>query len=360
MHANPVYLFSRAQRARQFELWDDAIAWLDKVKGTPIDAEEFWYERRALIRQLLALGEVKRAYQAVDGYREGPEGRLVEAHFHAGWIALSFLKDAAAAAHAFRGDDEALHPARLRHAGELLARPRPSGVSATPRAPVPPSRRRQSSAPSIYGQLAREALGEASTEIRDMPDWQAAEADFEAQRTGAGRPAAGRQWASRDGGAAASELCQRFPGWWRTAARRPAGAVARFTPPDHIDCRHGRAARLPARPVQFPRRRAAPHPHRLDRCRGGLRHRAAGEPVPDRCGIVGGCTRPDAADAGDRRGNRRQDWASTIQRAASPATPSTTRCSARPTSKPNSSASTTRSCWRQPPTMPAAATPTSG
>ena len=35
---------------------------------------------------------------ASDGYREGPEGRLVEAHFHAGWIALAFLKDAKSAA----------------------------------------------------------------------------------------------------------------------------------------------------------------------------------------------------------------------------------------------------------------------
>ena len=33
MQAHPVFLFSRAQRARQFELWDDAIAWLDKAKG---------------------------------------------------------------------------------------------------------------------------------------------------------------------------------------------------------------------------------------------------------------------------------------------------------------------------------------
>ena len=33
---NPVYYFSRAQRARQFELWDDAIAFLDKGQASGI------------------------------------------------------------------------------------------------------------------------------------------------------------------------------------------------------------------------------------------------------------------------------------------------------------------------------------
>jgi soluble lytic murein transglycosylase len=97
MHEHPVYLFSRAQRARQFELWDDAVTWLDKAKGDVPDAAEFWYERRTLTRQLLALKDYKLAYRAAAGYTEGPDGRLVEAHFHAGWIALTFLNDPATA-----------------------------------------------------------------------------------------------------------------------------------------------------------------------------------------------------------------------------------------------------------------------
>ena len=36
--SHPVFIFSRAQRARQFELWDDAIAWLNKAKGDLPDA----------------------------------------------------------------------------------------------------------------------------------------------------------------------------------------------------------------------------------------------------------------------------------------------------------------------------------
>jgi len=178
MFDNPVYLFSRAQRARQFELWDDAIGFLDKVKGSPIDAEEFWYERRILTRQLLALGEVKRAYRAADGYREGPEGRLVEAHFHAGWIALSFLKDPAAAVPHFEAmAKSSTLPDSVTQANYWLGRARQAlgdskGAAAAYQAAA-------KFGTIYYGQLAREALGEASTEIRDMPEWKAAEAIFE-------------------------------------------------------------------------------------------------------------------------------------------------------------------------------------
>jgi len=178
MQDNPVYLFSRAQRARQFELWDDAITYLDKVKGSPIDAEEFWYERRALTRQLLALGDVKRAYRASDGYREGPEGRLVEAHFHAGWIALSFLKEPANAVPHF--EEMLKHstlPDSVTQANYWLGRARQAlgdskGATAAYEAAA-------KFGTIYYGQLAREALGKPSTEIRDMPEWKTAEAAFD-------------------------------------------------------------------------------------------------------------------------------------------------------------------------------------
>ncbi len=102
MQAHPVYLFSRFQRARQFELWEDAVEWANKATGALPDAGEWWYERRTLVRSLLAVGKPDLAYRAAAGYREGPEGRLVEAHFHAGWIALSFLDDAASAVAQFQ------------------------------------------------------------------------------------------------------------------------------------------------------------------------------------------------------------------------------------------------------------------
>ncbi len=178
MHAEPVYLFSRAQRARQFELWDDAITWLDKAKGDVPDSEEFWYERRALTRQLLALGEVKRAYRASDGYREGPEGRLVEAHFHAGWIALAFLKDAKSAAPHFESMAAASTlPDSVTQANYWLGRARQAlGDEASARKAYTEAAKFGT---IYYGQLARSALGLKSVELRDMPAWQAAEVGFD-------------------------------------------------------------------------------------------------------------------------------------------------------------------------------------
>ncbi len=180
MHSDSVYQFSRAQRARQFELWDDAINWLDKAKGVPPDAEEFWYERRALSRQLLALGEVKRAYRAADGYREGPEGRLVEAHFHAGWIALSFLRDAKAAVPHF--EEMTKHstlPDSVTQANYWLGRARQElGDEAGAKEAFSKAAKFGT---IYYGQLARSALGMKSAEIRDMPAWKDAEAGFESR-----------------------------------------------------------------------------------------------------------------------------------------------------------------------------------
>ncbi|HTM79106.1 MAG TPA: hypothetical protein VL133_15950, partial [Devosia sp.] len=97
LQSQPVFIFSRAQRARQFELWDSALAWLAKAKGELPDATEWWTERRTLTRALLNVGKPDLAYQAAAGYTTGPDGRLVEAHFHAGFIAMAFLNDAKAA-----------------------------------------------------------------------------------------------------------------------------------------------------------------------------------------------------------------------------------------------------------------------
>lgn len=178
MHSNPIYLFSRAQRAVQFELWDQAISYFDKIKGTVADADEVWYERRALVRKLIAMGEVKRAYRAADGYRDGPEGRQVEAHFHAGWIALSFLKDAKAAEPHFAAMvTHSTLPDSVTQANYWLGRARTQlgdadGAKAAWEAAA-------KFGTVYYGQLARSALGQKSFELRDMPATKPVEAAFE-------------------------------------------------------------------------------------------------------------------------------------------------------------------------------------
>ena len=67
------------------------------------DTDEWWRERRLLARRLIDLGDAETAYRVV---REAapPANPYYRAEFHfmAGWIALRFLDDPAAALDAFR------------------------------------------------------------------------------------------------------------------------------------------------------------------------------------------------------------------------------------------------------------------
>jgi soluble lytic murein transglycosylase len=178
MKTNPVYYFSRAERARQFELWDDAAMWLGKAKGDLPDAALFWYERQALIRQLLALGEVKKAYTVAAGYTHGPEGRLVEARFHAGWIALSFLHEPKLALPQFEAMRKlSTMPDSISQSSYWLGRTRAElGDAAGAREAYRDAARYGM---VYYGQLARQALGLPAVALRTSPDWQNDVAGFE-------------------------------------------------------------------------------------------------------------------------------------------------------------------------------------
>lgn len=165
---NPIYLFSRAERARQFELWDDAIAYLNKGKPTDIDAEQWWYERQTLVRQLLSAGDPARAYKAAAAYTEGPEGRLVEARFHAGWIALSFLRDAKAAVPQFEAMAKlSTLPDSVAQANYWLGRARAAAGDA---AGAKTAYTTAAGYGTIYyGLLSRQALGLKAVELRATP-----------------------------------------------------------------------------------------------------------------------------------------------------------------------------------------------
>jgi soluble lytic murein transglycosylase len=180
MRDNAVYLFSRAQRARQFDLWDDATAFLNKVGGQSIEADLVWTERRLLIRRLLGIGEVKKAYAAAASYKNGPAGRMVEAHFHAGWIALSFLKDTKAAVAQLEAMVElASVPDSVTQANYWLGRARATAGDKAGAAKAWQVAARFSTL--YYGQLARTSLGLKPVELREMPAWKPAEPTFEAR-----------------------------------------------------------------------------------------------------------------------------------------------------------------------------------
>ncbi|MET3925796.1 lytic transglycosylase domain-containing protein [Devosia sp. 2618] len=169
MRANPVYIFSRAQRARQFELWQSAADWLAKAPADLPDSAEWWYERRALMRKLLDLGQPKLAYEVAAGYQNGPEGRMVDAQFHAGWIAISFLHDPASAKKHFT--EMAVHstlPDTVSQSNYWLARANAQlGDTEGAEAALRIAARYRT---VYYGQLARTELGETGIGIRPLPD----------------------------------------------------------------------------------------------------------------------------------------------------------------------------------------------
>ncbi|RYE11310.1 MAG: hypothetical protein EOP22_00160 [Hyphomicrobiales bacterium] len=177
MQTNAVYYFSRAQRAVQFELWDDAIAFFDKGKASDPDAAEWWYERQKLTRLLLGQGDYKRAYKAAAGFNDGPEGRVVEAQFHAGYIALSFLNDAKGAAkHFARMTEFATLPDSVTQANYWLGRAlSKAGDAAGAKAAFDVA----AGYPTVYyGLLARSELGLKPVELRAMPPVQDSETVF--------------------------------------------------------------------------------------------------------------------------------------------------------------------------------------
>ncbi len=179
LRGHPVFIFSRAQRARQFELWESAVDWLDEAPEVLPDAAEWWYERRTLVRQLLDAGHPDLAYRAAAGYTHGPEGRLVEAHFHAGWIALSFLDDAdAARAHFTAMAGLSTLPDSVTQANYWLARANIKlGDLEGARAAFETA---AGHGTVYYGQLARAELGGAGVDIRPLPDWEQSQTLFEA------------------------------------------------------------------------------------------------------------------------------------------------------------------------------------
>jgi soluble lytic murein transglycosylase len=174
---SPIYFFSRAERARQFELWDDAIAFLNKGKATDPDAENWWYERRTLIRQLLSAGDAKLAYKAAADYTAGPEGRLVEARFHAGWIALSFLHEPQAAIKHFAAEAKlSTLPDSVTQANFWLGRAKTAAGDAKGAKAAYEAAAAYNTV--YYGLLARAELGMKPVELRPIPSTKDVEATF--------------------------------------------------------------------------------------------------------------------------------------------------------------------------------------
>ncbi len=164
--------FSRIQWLRRNEKFAEAAELMMAAPRDPAvlhDVDEWWIERRLLARKLLDVGDVARAYRvARDAAPPAKENYRVEHEFTAGWIALRFLKDPAAAAQHFARIGAGItNPIALARAGywrgraaEAMGRPQEARTHYEQAA-------RYNTA--YYGQLARAKLGLAEIALAAAP-----------------------------------------------------------------------------------------------------------------------------------------------------------------------------------------------
>ncbi|MGU3546487.1 transglycosylase SLT domain-containing protein [Methylobacterium sp. A52T] len=171
------YIFSRAQYFRRADKPEAAAAVLAAAPSNPdvlVDGDEWWIERRIVARKLLDLGDARTAYAvASQPAARSPEKRI-EAEFHAGWIALRFTGDPAAAAQHFARvaaiAESPISVARAAYwqgrAAEALGQSE-EAKRFYERAALQPI--------AYYGQVARARLGQTSLPLRAPADLEGAE-----------------------------------------------------------------------------------------------------------------------------------------------------------------------------------------
>ncbi|MDP4022459.1 lytic transglycosylase domain-containing protein [Methylobacterium sp. NEAU 140] len=162
------YLFSRAQHFRRADKPEEAAAVLAAAPTNPdvlVDGDEWWIERRIVARRLLDLGDARGAYAVASGHAARSPEKRIEAEFHAGWIALRFAGDpAAAAAHFARVAAVAESPVSLARAAYWQGRAA-DALSKPDEARAFYERAAQQPI-AYYGQMARARIGQTSLPLR--------------------------------------------------------------------------------------------------------------------------------------------------------------------------------------------------
>jgi soluble lytic murein transglycosylase len=100
--SNPGYIFARAVLLRKSDKPEEAAKLILSAPNDPaalVDLDQWWIERRLLVRKLLDDGDYKTAYRVARDSPSPPKSNYrVDQHFTAGWIALRYLHDPATAA----------------------------------------------------------------------------------------------------------------------------------------------------------------------------------------------------------------------------------------------------------------------
>jgi soluble lytic murein transglycosylase len=166
-------IFSRLQLLRRAEKATEAAALIASVPREhrePLDADQWWIERRLLARKLLDGADAKTAYRVVrDAAPPAKENYRVEQQFTAGWIALRYLNEPAAAlAHFAKIGESTSNPIALARSGywqgraaEALGRKEEAHAHFEAAARYPTA---------YYGQIARARIGLKDISLRPPPE----------------------------------------------------------------------------------------------------------------------------------------------------------------------------------------------
>ncbi|MBF9232243.1 lytic transglycosylase domain-containing protein [Microvirga alba] len=104
LRSDASYLFSRALFLRRSNQLAEAAKVVMQAPRDPdlrVDGDEWWTQQRLIARALLDKGDPQTAYNVASHHAAESPSQQIEAEFHAGWIALRFLKDPATAARHF-------------------------------------------------------------------------------------------------------------------------------------------------------------------------------------------------------------------------------------------------------------------
>jgi soluble lytic murein transglycosylase len=172
LYGDPGYMFARIQLLRREEKFAEAAQLMLAAPRDPnrlYNLDEWWIERRLLSRKMLDVGEHRTAYLiARDAALPARDIYKTEQEFTAGWIALRFLHDPAAAAQHFaRIGVGSVNPTALARAGYWQGRAaEAAGRNQEARSAYAAAAEHST---SYYGQLARAKLGLPQIELNGVP-----------------------------------------------------------------------------------------------------------------------------------------------------------------------------------------------
>jgi len=166
------YIFSRAVWLRRNNQVAEASKLMLTAPMDPaalVDLDQWWIERRLLVRKLLDEGDYKTAYRIARDSPSPPKSNYrVDQHFTAGWIALRYLHDPiTAATHFARIPEGTTSPHALSRGGYWEGRAAEAlGKKEEARAYY---RNAAQYSATYYGQLARARLGLTDLGLLDKP-----------------------------------------------------------------------------------------------------------------------------------------------------------------------------------------------